>query len=322
MANAKQQAENDKKAILNALGEGGNMTAAQVVGATKLTVAAGIKPLMRELMESGDVVQDGKYVALSEEAQADWDAVHKPKAASKATAKVPAKTAAAAVPAGKIPRKAAVPVVEEPDEEPEATDDEIIAEYEELATLPKPNKAQSARLAEVIEIMEERELFEPEADEADEAASNDELVDEYNELLAVGKHNKTQAFRFAELEAILEERGLFENPAEADDTDDTDDTAADDTTEEHDFFDDEDEPEVPAEPARAGNKGKQAAAQSEAGFSMPFKPIDTLTDDELAIRIELSEEMAEALNADGQTEVAEMLCRIIAKARKQQNKRG
>jgi hypothetical protein len=84
------------------------------------------------------------------------------------------------------------------------------------------------------------------------------------------------------------------------------------------------EPAPAKSKSKAGAKGKAKKAPTEPhkAFTMPFKPIDTLTDEELTKRIEDGVEAAESAHEDGFVEVAEMLMRSVARARKQLNKRS
>lgn len=84
---------------------------------------------------------------------------------------------------------------------------------------------------------------------------------------------------------------------------------------------DEVEDDTPA-PAKKGKKGGVSLAAPHTEFTLAFKPIDTLDDDELAERIETSVAAAESLHGQGHELVAEMLMRSVAKARRQVNKRS
>jgi hypothetical protein len=99
-----------------------------------------------------------------------------------------------------------------------------------------------------------------------------------------------------------------------DDDDPADDGGDDDPVEEEDV--------APAPKKKGKAKAAPATAAPEAAFSLAYKPIDTLTDEELAERIEASVEAAEALYGDEHVLVAEMLMRSVAKARRQVNKRA
>jgi hypothetical protein len=84
-------------------------------------------------------------------------------------------------------------------------------------------------------------------------------------------------------------------------------------------FDAEDE--TPAPKAAKSKTKAVTLAPPHQEFSMAFRPIDTLDDDELTERIEMSTAAAESLNEQGHELVAEMLMRSVAKARRQLNKR-
>lgn len=127
-----------------------------------------------------------------------------------------------------------------------------------------------------------------------------------------------------------------EDPDEEEDTDDwgdeedeeeveeetEDDEEADDPEEEDEVDDDEDDdPPAPVKKGKGAAKAAPAPAAPHKVFTLPFKPIDTLTDKELTQRINDGVEAAESAHGDGFVEVAEMLMRSVARARKQLNKR-
>jgi cobalamin biosynthesis protein CobT len=125
-----------------------------------------------------------------------------------------------------------------------------------------------------------------------------------------------------------EEDDWEEDDEEADDEEADDDDEEEDDPEDEDETDDdeEDEPAPAKSKSKAGAKGKAkskaAPTEPHKVFTMPFKPIDTLTDEELTKRIEDGVEAAESAHEDGFVEVAEMLMRSVARARKQLNKRS
>lgn len=126
-----------------------------------------------------------------------------------------------------------------------------------------------------------------------------------------------------------------EDESESEDEDeDEDDDPDSDEDDEHEDDEEEEEEEEPAVPVRK-KKGKAANAPAQKTtkktkgvkpahemFAITFKPIDTLTDAELTKRVKDATEAAEVAYEDGFHEVAEMLMRSVARARKQLNKRS
>jgi len=86
-------------------------------------------------------------------------------------------------------------------------------------------------------------------------------------------------------------------------------------------FEDDEEPAPAKKGAKAAKTKAVTLAPAHAEFSMPFKPIDTLDDEELTDRIDNATAAAESLMEQGHELVAEMLMRSVAKARRQLNKR-
>lgn len=126
-------------------------------------------------------------------------------------------------------------------------------------------------------------------------------------------------------EEVIEE----DVPVEDDDEYDSDDFDGDDDSDtyddDHDTDDEVIEEEVVEKPKKTRGrkpapKREQKAAHSV--FSMPFKPIDTLTDDELLERVERGTQAAELLFEDDEPVIAELVMRSVAKARRQLNKRS
>lgn len=118
-------------------------------------------------------------------------------------------------------------------------------------------------------------------------------------------------------------------PEPEEDEDDDSNELEEDEDAEFDFDEDEGldegedtEDEVEDEPApKKAKKGGVSLEAPHKVFTMAFKPIDTLDDDELVERIDLSTAAAESLNEQGHELIAEMLMRSVAKARRQLNKR-
>ena len=90
--------------------------------------------------------------------------------------------------------------------------------------------------------------------------------------------------------------------------------------------DDDDEDEAPPVKKSSGKKAAPAPAAKKTSkkgqpFSMAYKPIDMLTDEELEERVELATEAAQEMH-DEYPSVSEMLMRSVARARKQLTKRS
>ena len=116
-----------------------------------------------------------------------------------------------------------------------------------------------------------------------------------------------------------EEEEDDEEAEEESDDDDDDEFELDD---DEGLDDDDEEEEAPTPKAKKGSAKKSALEAPHKQFTMAFKPIDTLADDELEDRIEQSLLAAESLAKQKHTLVAEMLMRSVAKARRQLNKRS
>lgn len=314
MANANVLRESELQAsIIDTLGEMGQMTPQDLAARTGQQ-GKDLALRVRGLKERGDIFISGGSCGLTDSAQADWDSVNKPVAAK------PSKPAESALPS-------------------------------------KPTRVPPAVKAESLPELD----YEPDGEDDAEEPDVDDLIREYNALQAKKRKTKSDIKRYEQLEERLDELGVFEDSepdaeaegepednldfgAEGDEDEldfgtDSDDTEGDDGADDHDadnddegeFGDDLDESEpvapVAAKPAKPNSKTslpKTAAVSAEAHevFSMSFKPIDTLTDDELTIRIDSSVDAAEMLFGQGHTEVAEMIMRSVAKARKQRNKRA
>lgn len=112
---------------------------------------------------------------------------------------------------------------------------------------------------------------------------------------------------------------------DADGGEDADEDGTEDDDEEGFDFDDDDgqdpDDDEDDEPAPAKKKAGKKASPPHKQFTMAFKPIDTLTDEELEQRIEMGLQAAESLVEQKYPLVAEMIMRSVAKARRQLNKR-
>jgi len=348
---AKKLTDDQKRElIVDTLGELGQMSPQDLMSRTG-TKGADIKHIVKELKDDGTMVISGNSCRLSDEAQAEYDNAKVPAVPVKVKAKPKAAPVAAVATAPAKPSKPTkvVPVVEEDipeleyeleDDgtgEPEEDVDEMINEYNALQAKSRKNKTEQARYQTLEERLDELGVFDPEED-ADGSSSVDEMED----------GTGTEGLGEGDLEGFDDETesgGEGEDSPEGDeDPDAFEDDHDDDFSDDHDTDEDEDpveEEAVPARPTKAQAKGtpkpsagkpspktaKVAGAGSrvtdpQAAFSMSFKPIDTLTDDELETRIESATEAAEMLSGQGHEDVAEMLMRSVAKARKQLNKRS
>ena len=110
-----------------------------------------------------------------------------------------------------------------------------------------------------------------------------------------------------------------DDPDEADEFADEFDSDVDTDDHGEDIAEEAPAPKKVAAPKKA--PAKKAEDEVALPFAMAFKPIDSLTTEELQARVDESIEAAEAIHADGFPNVAEMLMRSVAKAKRQLAKR-
>lgn len=158
-----------------------------------------------------------------------------------------------------------------------------------------------AKAAPVEDDDEEDEDEEEEEDEEDDGYGSDDDEDEEEE-------------EEDEDESDEDEEESDDDPEEEEDEEE------DDPEEEDEVDDDEDDEPAPAK--KPAGKGRTKAPVPATKFAIAFKPIDTLTDAELTKRVNEATEAAESAAEEGFKEVAEMLMRSVARARKQLSKRG
>lgn len=290
MATKKLTVADKQTIIINAFKKSKTgMTATEALNSIELD-KADVKTIVAQLLKDGTLIRDTKFVKI---------------APSKAAPAAPAK------PTGTAKKKPA-PVEEDEEDEEDEDEMDIIEEFNELDAVKKPKPAQTARKAELLDLM----------------------VDEFEELDEKAKPSKAEKARKAELDEILEANGMFESDedeVEEEDEDEAEDEGQDDEDEEEedddeveeededDDWDDEDEDEEDDEPVKPAKGKKIVVPAVSQMFTMTFPTIDQLSEQELALRIVEATNYAKG-EAKANPIIAEMLMRSVAKARRQHAK--